>query len=176
MQFFVDCLNRESKAMEVFGSMVSDGGVANSTTYAIMIDGFCESIQIEEAKSFCDDVIWPSKIHDDFVYAAILKGLCLSSKFNEACDFLYELMDCGVSPNIVNYNILINSACKLGLKTEAYQIVGEMRKNGLTPDAMTWRILEKLHGGGREQVCVDGADAHFLIGFTGISLLRFCKV
>ncbi|RVW52095.1 Pentatricopeptide repeat-containing protein [Vitis vinifera] len=100
----------------------------------------------DEAKRFWDDVIWPSKVHDNFVYAAILKGLCRSGKLNEACDFLYELVDCGVTLNVVNYNILIDHACKLGSKREAYTIVQEMKKNGLTPDAVTWRILHKLHG------------------------------
>ncbi|KAI3825868.1 hypothetical protein L1987_07568 [Smallanthus sonchifolius] len=138
-------LNLAIEAMDVFKAMGNSGVVADCTTHAIMIDGLCECDRVDEAKVFWDDVIWPSKVHDNFVYSAIVKGLCCSGKFNEACDFVYELVDCRVRLNVVNYNILIESACKLGLKKDVYQIVGEMRKNGLAPDAVTWRIIDKLH-------------------------------
>ncbi|KAI3689371.1 hypothetical protein L2E82_47326 [Cichorium intybus] len=119
--------------------------VAASTTHAIMIDGLCKCNKVDEAKVFWDDVIWPSRVHDNFVYSAMIKGLCGSGKFDEACDFVYELVDCGVKTNVVNYNILIEGGCKLGLKKEVYQILGEMRKNEVEPDAVTWRIIDKLH-------------------------------
>lgn len=153
------------KAMEVFSKMTSDYVAADSVTYAIIIEGLCESNLIKSFKIFWDDVIWPSKVHDCHVYAAILKGFCRSGKFNEACDFLYELVDCGVNLNIVNYNIVIDSACKLGLKKEAYQIVGEMRKNGLVPDSITWRILEKLHGNFRKQENYGAKNLQFVEDF-----------
>ncbi|KAJ4834911.1 hypothetical protein Tsubulata_032565, partial [Turnera subulata] len=149
-------LNREgvdrTRAMEVFNRMITEGVAANSTTYTTILEGLCESGQLDEAKKFWDEIIWPSKIHDDFVYAAILKGLCRLASFNEACHFLYELVDSGISPNIFCYNIVIDSACKLGMKREAYQVVGEMRKNGVVPDAVTWRILDKLHAIVREEL------------------------
>ncbi|KAL8226396.1 hypothetical protein R6Q57_016228 [Mikania cordata] len=138
-------LKHANEAMGVFKSMGNGGVEADCTTHAIMIDGLCQCDLVDEAKVLWDDVIWPSKVHDNFVYSAIVKGFCCSGKFNEACDFVYELVDCGVRLNVVNYNILIEGACKLGLKKDAYQIVGEMRKNGLAPDAVTWRIIDKLH-------------------------------
>ncbi|KAA8541346.1 hypothetical protein F0562_025309, partial [Nyssa sinensis] len=162
---------RQVKQWKFLKAWTSDV-VANSTTYAIIIDGLCESDRIDEAKRFWDDVIWPSKVHDNFVYAAILKGLCRSGKLNEACDFLYELVDCGVTPNIVNYNILIDSACKLGLKREAYQIVGEMRKNRLAPDAVTWRILDKLHGNVRKEVCAEDSTLQSKEGLQELDRLE----
>ncbi|XP_072956934.1 uncharacterized protein [Typha angustifolia] len=135
-------LQKFDKAMEIFEDM---NVAADSATHAVVIEGLCEAGRMEEAKRFWDEVVWPSKMHDDYVYAAIFGGLCRLGKLDQACDFLYELIDCGVSPGIICYNILINSACKLGLKKQAYWIVREMRKNGLNPDAVTWRILENLH-------------------------------
>ncbi|CAK9148040.1 unnamed protein product [Ilex paraguariensis] len=64
-------LRRADDAMEVFNGMVRGGGVANSTTYTVIIDGLCESDQIPEAKRLWDEVIWTSKVHDNFVYAAM---------------------------------------------------------------------------------------------------------
>ncbi|KAL3512180.1 hypothetical protein ACH5RR_024897 [Cinchona calisaya] len=144
-------LGRVDEAMDIFNCMVAGGTVADCTTYTIIIQGFCECERIEDAKRFWDDVVWPSKVHDNYVYSAILKGLCQSGKLDEACDFLYELVDCGVTLNHVNYNILIDCASKLRLKKEAYQIIGEMKKNGLAPDSVTWRLLDRLHGNGRNQ-------------------------
>ena len=131
--------------MGFFIRLASDGVLADSITCTIIIDGLCKANWIEEALKFWDDVIWPSKYHDNYVYAALLKGLCCLCKFNEACHFLYELFDPRVSPNIFYYNILIDSPCKLGLMKKAYQVVGEMRRNGLAPEPVTWRILDKLH-------------------------------
>lgn len=125
--------------------MKNHGVAADCTTYSILIDGLCNCNQVDKAKRLWDDVIWPSKVHDNYVYAALLKGICTSGDLDGACHFLYELVDSGVSPNIFCYNILIDKACKLGLKREAYQILGEMKKNGLAPDAVTWRTLDKLH-------------------------------
>jgi len=104
----------------------------------VIIEGLCEVGRLKEAKRFWVDIVWPSKIHDDYVYAAILRGLCRSRKLDAACAFSYELVDSGIGPGIVNYNILVDAACKLGLRKEAYQIGGETRKNDLKPDAMNW--------------------------------------
>lgn len=92
------------KAKEEFKNMLSKGICADCTTHTISIDGLCTNSQMEEMNRFWQDVVWPLKMHDDFVYAALLRGLCNSGKFNEACDFLYELVDCGVSPKIVNFS------------------------------------------------------------------------
>ncbi|CAA6669477.1 unnamed protein product [Spirodela intermedia] len=129
-------LRSVEKAVSIFHEMVQKSVSADSRTYTV-----------HEAKTFWEDVVWPSSIHDDFVYATVLRGLCNLGRLDEACDFLYELIDCGISPGIVNYNILIDGACKMSLKREAYQVVAEMRKNGLIPDSVTWRILDKLHKG-----------------------------
>ncbi|CAM8915464.1 unnamed protein product [Rhodiola kirilowii] len=148
-------LRLASDAMEIFKTMQTNNVTADSTTHAIIIQGLCDIDQVEEAKRFWDEVVWPSRVHDHYVYSAILKGLCQSGKFDEACDFLYELIDCGVAPNIVNYNIVIDSACKSGLRRDAYQILGELRKNGRNPDACTWRILDKLHRSPKIHTFVD---------------------
>ncbi|KAH0851971.1 hypothetical protein HID58_094328 [Brassica napus] len=124
---------------------VKAGVIADNTTYAIIIDGLCVTGQVDTAKRFWDDVIWPSGRHDAYVYSAFLKGLCRFGSLSDACHFLYELADSGAVPNVVCYNIVIDECSRSGLRREAYQIVEEMRKNGQAPDAVTWRILDKLH-------------------------------
>ncbi|KMZ67219.1 putative Pentatricopeptide repeat-containing protein [Zostera marina] len=147
-------LQKVDRAMEIFHEMVSKGIAADTRTYATLISGFMQTPGdgdagsgggIFEAKKFWEEVVWPSKVHDDFVYSAIFRGLCNSGKVSEGCDFLYELVDCGVSPGIVNYNILLAGICRSELKKDAYQLMSEMRKNGISPDSVTWRTLDKLH-------------------------------
>ncbi|WZZ61794.1 hypothetical protein YC2023_061901 [Brassica napus] len=118
------------EAMCVFDQMAKAGVCADNTTYAIIIDGLCATGQVDTAKRFWDDVIWPSGRHD---------------ALSDACHFLYELADSGAVPNVVCYNIVIDECSRSGLRREAYQIIEEMRKNGHAPDAVTWRILDKLH-------------------------------
>lgn len=133
-------LRKGVDAMCVFDQMAKAGVSADNTTYAIIIDGLCLTDQVDTAKRFWDDVIWPSGRHDAF-----LKGLCRFGSLSDACHFLYELADSGAVPNVVCYNIVIDECSRSGLRREAYQIIEEMRKNGQAPDAVTWRILDKLH-------------------------------
>ena len=60
------------EAMCVFDQMAKAGVCADNTTYAIIIDGLCATGQVDTAKRFWDDVIWPSGRHDAYVYSAFL--------------------------------------------------------------------------------------------------------
>lgn len=54
-----------------------------------LLDVLCEVGQLDEVKRFCDDIIWLSKIHDDYVYAAILRGLyCSGSWMSPAISYM----------------------------------------------------------------------------------------
>ncbi|KAI4319224.1 hypothetical protein MLD38_032851 [Melastoma candidum] len=138
-------LTAVKEAEEIYNSMVSQGVVADCTTFCILISGLCDCGEIDKAKRLWDDVILPSNTHDDHVYSALLKGICKSGDFSGAQQLLFDMVTTGLSPNVFSYNVVLDKACQMGLKREAYKVFHEMKKNGVTPDAITWRILHKLH-------------------------------
>ena len=60
-------LQQANQAMDTFYRMISNDILADSTSYAVIIDGLCDSNKIEEAKRFWKDTVWSSKINDSFV-------------------------------------------------------------------------------------------------------------
>ncbi|KAK6929867.1 Pentatricopeptide repeat [Dillenia turbinata] len=66
-------LQKANEAMKVIRSMVDDGVIADSITNTIITGGLFESGQIDEAKKFWENIIWPSNLHDNYVYAVIVK-------------------------------------------------------------------------------------------------------
>ncbi|KAH0927018.1 hypothetical protein HID58_019274 [Brassica napus] len=87
-------LRKGDEAMRVFDQMAKAGVSTDNTTYAIIIDGLCATGQVDTAKRFWDDVIWPSGRHD------------ASGLRREAYQIIEEMRKNGQAPDAVTWRIL----------------------------------------------------------------------
>ncbi|KAJ9178665.1 hypothetical protein P3X46_010532 [Hevea brasiliensis] len=124
----------------LFNLMVTNR-IVNVFSYNILINGYCKSKRIDEAKKLFDEMPWKSLFPNSVTFNALIKGLWQVGWPRIAKELFKNMCSHGPQPNIATYRILLDGLCKQGDLDEALTLFKTMEKSQFKLDNVIYTIL-----------------------------------
>ncbi|KAM7269205.1 hypothetical protein ACFE04_024702 [Oxalis oulophora] len=119
-------------AHKLFQKMQQKYNVSHTTaTYNIMINAFCEKLNIQMAEKLFRDV---ACVPDSYTYRIMIEGFCQTGKIDSSYNFLLEAINIGFVPSLTTFGRVINCLCVEDRVHEAVNIIHLMVNKGVVPD------------------------------------------
>lgn len=113
-------------------------------TMNIILNGWCVSGKLREAKRFWNDIITSKKcMPDRFTYGIFINSLTKAGKLSTAVKLFQAMWGKGCDPDVAICNCIIDGLCFKKRIPEALAIFKEMNDRDCLPDVATYNSLIK---------------------------------
>ncbi|KAJ4841386.1 hypothetical protein Tsubulata_011557 [Turnera subulata] len=131
------------RARQVLAEMARIGVPANLITYNILIKGYCQQLQIDEAKELLREMVDVAKIKPDVVsYNTLIDGCIRIDDSAAALTFFNEMRGKGITPTKISYTTLMKAFALSGQPKMANRVFDEMVKDPrVKVDLIAWNML-----------------------------------
>ncbi|PQQ04081.1 pentatricopeptide repeat-containing protein [Prunus yedoensis var. nudiflora] len=149
------------RARRVLAEMTRVGVPANRITYNILLKGYCQQLQIDQAKELLREMADDAGIEPDVVsYNILIDGCILVDDSAGALGFFNEMRTRGLAPTKISYTTLMKAFAlsgqpklankvfdemlndpRNGVSEEAKKIIQRIKDNGFHPDVATYGSL-----------------------------------
>ncbi|KAG6434910.1 hypothetical protein SASPL_106554 [Salvia splendens] len=99
---------------DLYSKMEGHGVAPVSSTYNILLDGFCKNDSLGEAIELFQSLEKSCYKLNSHACNCLLDGLCKAGKLDQACEIFERLPNMGLAPTPYTYSIMINGFCKNG--------------------------------------------------------------
>ncbi|KAL3580220.1 hypothetical protein D5086_018055 [Populus alba] len=155
------------KAMELWKRVHKLGLVPSSTTYSVMIDGFCKMHMLNFAKGLFSRMKISGLSPTLFDYNTLMASLCKESSLEQARRLFQEMKESNCEPDTISFNIMIDGTLKAGDIQSAKELLNDMQQMGLTPDAYTYSsFINRLSKLGQMEEAKGAFDSMIASGIT----------
>uniref|UniRef100_A0A6N2MM83 Pentacotripeptide-repeat region of PRORP domain-containing protein n=1 Tax=Salix viminalis TaxID=40686 RepID=A0A6N2MM83_SALVM len=114
--------------------MVRKGCGPDVHSYNILINGYCKSRRMEEAKSLLAEMSHKALPPDTVCHLHTLMQVYSWEQFS-------RLFVDGIRPTLQTYSVMIKGLLKEGLSDEAYKSFRKMEDDGFTPDSCSYNVI-----------------------------------
>nr|CAD1817571.1 unnamed protein product [Ananas comosus var. bracteatus] len=131
------------RARGVLDEMARDGVPANRVTYNVLLKGYCQQLQLDEAKSLLRDMENRLGIEPNVIsYNILIDGCILIDDSAGALAFFNEMRERGIPPSKVSYTTLMKAFALSGQPKLAHKVFDEMSKDPrVRVDRVAWNML-----------------------------------
>ncbi|KZV35081.1 pentatricopeptide repeat-containing protein chloroplastic [Dorcoceras hygrometricum] len=131
------------KAREVLAEMARINVPANLVTYNILLNGYCQQLQIDKAEILIREMINEAKIEPDVVsYNTLIDGCILVDDSAGALSYFNEMRKRGIAPTKVSYTTLMKAFASSGQPKLADKVFDEMLIDPrVKVDLIAWNML-----------------------------------
>ncbi|XP_052195246.1 putative pentatricopeptide repeat-containing protein At3g15200 [Diospyros lotus] len=113
-------------------------------TMNIILNGWCVSGRLHEAKRFWNDIITSKNCKPDrFTYGIFINSLTKAGKLSTAVKLFQAMWEKGCDPDVAICNCIIDGLCFKKRIPEALKIFQEMNESDCLPDVATYNSLIK---------------------------------
>ncbi|KAB2636965.1 pentatricopeptide repeat-containing protein [Pyrus ussuriensis x Pyrus communis] len=146
-------------ALAVYNQMLKSNNRPTRNTYGILIDGFCKTMQTQDALQMFDEMTQRGRIGDAYAllrsferdgyvlglngYTCLIQGLFKARRFDEAHGWYRKMIKEGIEPDNVLCTIIIQGLSDAGRVHDALSFLSEMSEKGLVPDAYCYNAVIK---------------------------------
>ncbi|EPS65531.1 hypothetical protein M569_09242 [Genlisea aurea] len=113
----------------------------NAVTFGALIDGFCKSHKINEARDLFDVMKRQGPSPNHVIYDALIDGFCKAGRIDEAEEVFVMMSECGYSPNIYTYGSLIDRMFKDQRLDLALKLLSKMLDNSCPPNVVIYTAM-----------------------------------
>ncbi|KAG7591111.1 Pentatricopeptide repeat [Arabidopsis thaliana x Arabidopsis arenosa] len=110
----------------------------NVVTYGALLDGFCKSHRVEEARKLLDAMCMEGCEPNQIVYDALIDGLCKVGKLDEAQEVKTEMSEHGFPATLYTYSSLIDRYFKVKRQDLASKVLSKMLENSCAPNVVIY--------------------------------------
>ncbi|CAK9171302.1 unnamed protein product [Ilex paraguariensis] len=131
------------RARQVLAEMTRIGVPANRVTYNILLKGYCQQLQINQAKELIREMIDGAGIEPDVVsYNTLIDGCILVDDSAGALTYFNEMRTRGIAPTKISYTTLMKAFALSGQPKLAREVFDEMFKDPrVKVDVVAWNML-----------------------------------
>jgi pentatricopeptide repeat protein len=131
------------RARQVLAEMTRIGVPANRITYNILLKGYCQQLQIDEAKELLREMADDAEIKPDVVsYNILIDGCILVDDSAGALAFFNEMRARGIPPTKISYTTLMKAFALSGQPKLANKVFDEMLNDPrVKADLIAWNML-----------------------------------
>lgn len=169
MNMLLDALCKENGVRRAWGVFMEyrDEITPDAASFNILIHGWCNAGQLEEARSTMDEMQRFGFNPCVISYTSLIEAYCKLKDFREVDFILDEMQTRGCPPNVVTYTIVMHALGKAKETQEAFLVYDQMKKNNCVPDTGFFNSLIYILGrAGRIQ---NAHDVLVEMKHTGIS-------
>ncbi|XP_018472499.1 pentatricopeptide repeat-containing protein At1g06710, mitochondrial [Raphanus sativus] len=112
--------------VDMYFTQHDDGERPNVVTYGALVDGFCKSHRVEEARKLLDAMSTEGCEPNEIVYDALIDGLCKVGKLEEAQEVKTEMSEHGFTATIYTYSSLIDRYFKMKRQDLVSKVLSKM--------------------------------------------------
>ncbi|CAL9177578.1 unnamed protein product, partial [Musa hybrid cultivar] len=118
------------RARSVLADMGNAGVPANRVTYNVLLKGYCQQLQLDEAKELVRDMSKHAGIEPNVVsYNILIDGCILVDDSAGALAYFNEMRERGITPSKVSYTTLMKAFALSGQPKLAHKVFDEMEKD-----------------------------------------------
>ncbi|KAJ0983921.1 hypothetical protein J5N97_002277 [Dioscorea zingiberensis] len=131
------------RARRVLDEMSLAGVPANRITYNVLLKGYCQRLQLNEAKELAREMAENKEIEPNVVsYNILIDGCILFDDSTGALAYFNEMRERGIAPTKVSYTTLMKAFALSGQPKLAHQVFEEMEKDPrVKVDRVAWNML-----------------------------------
>ncbi|MCO5562043.1 hypothetical protein L7F22_015669 [Adiantum nelumboides] len=129
------------KAELLFKHMVKNGPPPNAFSYNIMIHGFSEAGNPDEALRLFEEMMANSLPVDEATFSSLIAGIVKTGYYDKALWLMQQLRYNGLKPSLGTYCLVLQGLCEKGKHQNAASLLNDMRTDGLIVDDQTNRLL-----------------------------------
>ncbi|KAI5325454.1 hypothetical protein PRUPE_6G241600 [Prunus persica] len=135
------------RARRVLAEMTRVGVPANRITYNILLKGYCQQLQIDQAKELLREMADDAGIEPDVVsYNILIDGCILVDDSAGALGFFNEMRTRGLAPTKISYTTLMKAFALSGQPKLANKVFDEMLNDPrVKADLVAWNMLVEAY-------------------------------
>lgn len=139
------CKRKHVKDAHQFFDKVKDGFDPSVKTYSILIRGWGDIGDKDEARKLFDEMIDRGCSLDVQAYNSYLEALCRGGSVDEAYEIFRGMVPKGVDPDACTYSIFIRAYCEANDIHSVFRVLDRTRRYNLLPNVFTYNcIIKKL--------------------------------
>lgn len=132
-------------AMALFNDAVAEG-IANSHTYAAIINANIRCGSLSGAESIVKDMVAHGRKKDVIICTTLMKGYCGEGLISKALALLEEMTTRKIEPNIRTINTILRGCVQIGDIDNAEVVITKATKDyKLTLDVSSWEYMIVLY-------------------------------
>ncbi|KAI7985060.1 Pentatricopeptide repeat-containing protein [Camellia lanceoleosa] len=140
---YVLCKRKHVKHAQEFFDRVKFEVVPSAKTYSIMIKGWGDIGESDEARKLFDEMLERVCCVDLLAYNSMLQSLCKGGNADEAYRLFREMRSKGLEPDAYTYSIFIHASCDANDIHSAFRVLDRMRRYELVPNVYTYNCIIK---------------------------------
>ncbi|KAJ7982371.1 Pentatricopeptide repeat-containing protein [Quillaja saponaria] len=142
---YVLCKRKHVEHAQKFFDQVKNGYKLNAKSYSILIKGWGDVCNSDNARNLFDEMIKQGCELDVLAYNNFLEALCKGGNVDEASKLFREMVSNKVHPDASTYSIFIRAYCDSNDIHAAFRVLDRMRRYNLLPNVFTYNyIIKKL--------------------------------
>lgn len=132
-----------ARARAVLNEMAAARVPANRVTYNVLLKGYCQQLQIGQARELFEEMVTDAGIQPGVVtYNTLMDGCVLTDDSAGALAFFNEMRSRGIAPSTVSYTTLMKAFAVSGQPKVAHKVFEEMERDPrVTVDRAAWNML-----------------------------------
>ncbi|CAL4961951.1 unnamed protein product [Urochloa decumbens] len=136
-----------ARARSVLDEMAVAGVPPNRVTYNVMLNGYCQQLQIGKARELFEEMVNGAGIQPGVVtYNTLMDGCVLSDDSAGALAFFNEMRSRGIAPSTVSYTTLMKAFAVSGQPKMAHKVFEEMERDPrVSVDRAAWNMLVECY-------------------------------
>lgn len=128
-----------------FFDRVKDRFEVTAKSYCILINGWCEIGDAENAVKLFGEMVERGCVVDVVAYNSLIMALCRAKKLDEAHLRLQEMREVyGLEPDAATYSAFVRAACEENDVHTAGRVMDRMRRYKLVPNVFTFNCVIRL--------------------------------
>ena len=144
------CKRKHVKHAHEFFDRVKGGFEPNAKTYSILIRGWGDTGDGDEARKLFDEMLERKCSLDVLAYNSYLEALCKGGYADEAYKMFRGMRSNGVEPDACTYSIFLRAYCEANDIDSVFRVLDRMRRYNLLPNVFTYNcIIKKLLKNGK---------------------------
>ncbi|PON50959.1 Pentatricopeptide repeat [Parasponia andersonii] len=142
---YILCKRKHVKHAHEFFDKVKGEFEPNAKTYSILIRGWGDIGDGNEARKLFDEMLKRGCSLDVLAYNSYLEALCKGGYADEAYKIFRGMKSKGIEPDACTYSIFIRAYCESNDIHSVFRVLDRMRSYNLLPNAFTYNfIIKKL--------------------------------
>ncbi|KAJ1284908.1 hypothetical protein BS78_03G241400 [Paspalum vaginatum] len=136
-----------ARARAVLDEMAAARVPANRVTYNVLLKGYCQQLQMGEARELLEEMVTVAGIQPGVVtYNTLMDGCVLADDSAGALAFFNEMRSRGIAPSTVSYTTLMKAFAVSGQPKVAHKVFEEMERDPrVTVDRAAWNMLVEAY-------------------------------
>ncbi|THG04929.1 hypothetical protein TEA_012151 [Camellia sinensis var. sinensis] len=142
-------LGKSRRVDEIFAQQGIGDFNPTPCTYGPLIDGLLKLGNLDEAKSFFNEMVDYGCKPNCAIYNILINGFGKGGDVETTCELFNRMVKKGIRPDLKSYTILVDCLWLVGKVDDAVHYFEELKSTGIDPDLISYNLM--INGLGRSR-------------------------